>query len=121
MQLVGESDGANGPARIDMLDTMKNQRIYIDEVEEKFGVGPHLVGDVLALMGDSADNVPGIYGIGPKTASKLIADHGSLAAALDSAAEMKPSKLKERLIEGRSEAEMSRVLDRKSTRLNSSH
>ncbi|OGS50008.1 MAG: DNA polymerase I, partial [Erythrobacter sp. RIFCSPHIGHO2_12_FULL_63_10] len=110
MQLVGESDGANGPARIDMLDTMKNQRIYIDEVEEKFGVGPHLVGDVLALMGDSADNVPGIYGIGPKTASKLIADHGSLAAALDSAAEMKPSKLKERLIEGRSEAEMSRVL-----------
>src|SRR3546814_19249119 len=76
MQLVGESDGANGPARIDMLDTMKNQRIYIDEVEEKFGVGPHLVGDVLALMGDSADNVPGIRGIGPKTASKLVAEHG---------------------------------------------
>ncbi|MBA4164659.1 MAG: DNA polymerase I [Erythrobacter sp.] len=110
MQLVGERDGANGPARIDMLDTMKNQRIYIDEVEEKFGVGPHLVGDVLALMGDSADNVPGIRGIGPKTASKLVAEHGSLTAALDSAAEMKPSKLKERLIEGRGEAEMSRVL-----------
>ncbi|KUO50888.1 MAG: DNA polymerase I [Sphingomonadales bacterium BRH_c42] len=106
MQLVGEHDGA----RIDMLDTMKNQRIYIDEVEEKFGVGPQLVGDVLALMGDSADNVPGIRGIGPKTASKLIAEHGSLTAALDSAADMKPSKLKERLIEGRGEAEMSRVL-----------
>src|SRR3546814_5566704 len=92
------------------LDTMKNQRIYIDEVEEKFGVGPHRVGDVLALMGDSADNVPGIRGIGPKTASKLVAEHGSLEAALDSAADMKPSKLKERLIEGRGEAEMSRVL-----------
>ncbi|WP_252259111.1 DNA polymerase I [Erythrobacter aurantius] len=106
MQLVGEVNGA----RIDMLDTMKSQRIYIDEVQEKFGVTPDLVGDVLALMGDSVDNIPGIYGIGPKTASKLIAEHGSLTAALDQAPEMKPSKLKERLIEGREDAEMSRVL-----------
>lgn len=106
MQLVGEIDGA----RIDMLDTMKSQRIYIDEVTAKFGVGPDLVGDVLALMGDSVDNIPGIYGIGPKTASKLIAEHGSLAAALDHAPEMKKSKLKERLIEGRADAELSRVL-----------
>lgn len=106
MQLVGEIDGA----RIDMLDTMKSARIYIPEVEEKFGVTPELVGDVLALMGDSVDNIPGIYGIGPKTASKLIAEHGSLTAALDQAPEMKKSKLKERLIEGRKDAEMSRVL-----------
>lgn len=106
MQLVGEQDGA----RIDMLDTMKSQRIFIEEVEEKFGVKPELVGDVLALMGDTADNVPGIYGIGPKTASKLIAEHGSLTAALDQAPDMKTSKLKERLIEGRGDAEMSRVL-----------
>jgi DNA polymerase-1 len=110
MQLVGEVDGPDGPARIDMLDTMKSQRIYIPEVEEKFGVGPELVGDVLALMGDSVDNIPGIYGIGPKTASKLVAEHGSLVAALDYAPEMKASKLKERLIEGRADAEMSRVL-----------
>ncbi len=110
MQLVSEENGPNGPARIDMLDTMKNQRIFREEVKEKFGVGPELVGDVLALMGDTADNVPGIYGIGPKTASKLIAEHGSLTAALDFAPEMKPSKLKERLIEGREMAEMSRVL-----------
>lgn len=106
MQLVGEENGA----RIDMLDTMKSQRIYIDEVQDKFGVKPELVGDVLALMGDSVDNIPGIYGIGPKTASKLIAEHGSLTAALDQAPEMKPSKLKERLIEGREDAELSRVL-----------
>ncbi|MBA3864492.1 MAG: DNA polymerase I, partial [Erythrobacter sp.] len=91
MQLVGEVDGPHGPARIDMLDTMKNQRIYLDEVEEKFGVPPELVGDVLALMGDTADNVPGIFGVGPKTASKLIAEHGSLTAALDAAHGMKPS------------------------------
>lgn len=106
MQLVGEENGA----RIDMLDTMKSARIYIEEVEDKFGVKPELVGDVLALMGDSVDNIPGIYGVGPKTASKLIAEHGSLIAALDQAPEMKKSKLKERLIEGRADAEMSRVL-----------
>ncbi|MBU0669303.1 MAG: DNA polymerase I, partial [Alphaproteobacteria bacterium] len=84
--------------------------LYIEEVEAKFGVAPELVGDVLALMGDSVDNIPGIYGVGPKTASKLIAEHGSLAAALDSADGMKTSKLKERLIEHRGDAEMSRVL-----------
>lgn len=110
MQLVGEKEGPNGPARIDMLDTMKGQRIYIEEVEAKFGVKPELVGDVLALMGDSVDNIPGIYGIGPKTASKLIAEYGSLTAALDFAPEMKKSKLKERLLESRQDAEMSRVL-----------
>ena len=110
MQLVGEVEGPDGPARIDMLDTMKSQRIYIDEIEAKFGVRPELVGDVLALMGDSVDNIPGIYGVGPKTASKLIAEHGSLTAALDQAPEMKKSKLRERLIEGRADAELSRVL-----------
>jgi DNA polymerase-1 len=106
MQLVGEENGA----RIDMLDTMKSARIYIDEVREKFGVPPELVGDVLALMGDSVDNIPGIFGVGPKTASKLIDEHGSLTAALDAAEGMKKSKLKERLIEHRADAELSRVL-----------
>lgn len=106
MQLIGEVDGA----RIDMLDTMKNQRIWLEEVEEKFGVTPDLVGDVLALMGDSVDNVPGIFGIGPKTASKLIAEHGSLTAALDAAPGMKAGKLRDRLIEGRPDAELSKVL-----------
>ena len=67
MQLVG----ADGAASIDMLDTMKNVRIGIPEVEEKFGVRPELVGDVLALMGDAVDNVPGIRGIGPKTLPKV--------------------------------------------------
>ena len=108
MQLVTVGDGSIGS--IDMLDTMKNVRISIPEVEEKFGVGPELVGDVLALMGDSVDNIPGIFGVGPKTATKLIQEHGSLTAALDAAPDMKKSKLKERLLEHRDDAEMSRVL-----------
>jgi len=116
MQLVGKcaddelEDGVTEGGCIDMLDTMKNARIGREEVIEKFGVPPELVGDVLALMGDSVDNIPGIFGIGPKTASKLIAEHGSLTAALDHAPDMKTSKLKERLLEGRDMAELSRVL-----------
>jgi DNA polymerase I len=108
MQLVGKC--GEGGGCIDMLDTMKNQRIGIPEVVEKFGVPPELVGDVLALMGDSVDNIPGIYGVGPKTATKLIQEHGSLAGALDAAPSMKPSKLQERLVAGRTMAELSRVL-----------
>jgi DNA polymerase-1 len=116
MQLIGQcaedelEPGVTEGGCIDMLDTMKNARIGREEVIEKFGVPPELVGDVLALMGDSVDNIPGIFGVGPKTASKLIDEHGSLTAALDSAEGMKASKLKERLIEHRADAELSRVL-----------
>jgi DNA polymerase-1 len=107
MQLVGPH--ANG-SHTDMLDTMKNVRIGIPEVAEKFGVSPELVGDVLALMGDAVDNVPGIRGIGPKTATKLIVEHGSLEGALAAAPEMKASKLRESLIEQADMARLSRVL-----------
>jgi DNA polymerase-1 len=71
---------------IAVLDTMKNRKIGPAEVREKFGVGPDQVGDVLALMGDSIDNVPGVAGIGPKTASELINKFGSLDALLAAAA-----------------------------------
>ena len=57
---------------VDMLDTMNNRRLGPKDTEEKFGVGPEKLGEVLALMGDSVDNVPGVKGIGPKTAAKLI-------------------------------------------------
>jgi len=106
MQLVGP----HGEGRIDMLDTMKSQRIDIPEVEEKFGVPPEKVGDVLALMGDSVDNIPGVYGVGPKTATKLIQEHGDLESALAAAPDMKKSKLQERLIEQAEMARLSRVL-----------
>ena len=107
MQLVGKCQ--NG-ACIDMLDTMKNQRIDVAEVIEKFGVVPDKVGDVLALMGDAVDNVPGIRGIGPKTATKLIQEHGDLEAALAAAPDMKAGKLRESLIEQADMARLSRQL-----------
>ncbi len=108
MQLIGTC--ASGGGSIDMLDTMKNLRIGIPEVAEKFGVAPDLVGDVLALMGDAVDNVPGIRGIGPKTATKLVQDYGSLEGALAAAPMMKPSKMQESLIEQAEMARLSRVL-----------
>ena len=108
MQLVGPDAGSG--AQVDMLDTMKNQRIRIPEVEEKFGVPPDKVGDVLALMGDSVDNIPGIRGIGPKTATKLIVEYGDLEAALAAAPEMKKSKMQERLIDEAEMARLSRIL-----------
>ena len=76
MQLIDEDAG------IDMLDTMNDRRIGREQVLEKFGVPPEKVGDVLALMGDSVDNVPGVPGIGPKTASQLIQQFGDLETVL---------------------------------------
>ena len=107
MQLVREP--ADGP-HVDMLDTMKNVRIGVAGVQEKFGVEPERVGDVLALMGDSVDNVPGVPGVGPKTATKLVVEHGSMEAALAAAAGMKPGKLRDNLIEHADMARLSRVL-----------
>jgi DNA polymerase I len=98
------------PGKIDMLDTMKNVRLGPEAVVEKFGVGPEALGDVLALMGDSADNVPGVPGIGPKTAAKLMQEFGSLEAVLGAAEAMKPSKMRENLITFADQARLSRVL-----------
>ncbi len=107
MQLIREP--ADGP-HVDMLDTMKNVRLGLDAVNEKFGVTPDLVGDVLALMGDSVDNVPGVRGVGPKTATKLITEYGDLEKALAGAETMKASKLRENLIEHADMARLSRIL-----------
>jgi len=107
MQLIREP--ADGP-HVDMLDTMKNVRLGLDAVNEKFGVTPDLVGDVLALMGDSVDNVPGVRGVGPKTATKLIVEYGDLEKVLAGAETMKTSKLRDNLIEHADMARLSRVL-----------
>ena len=106
MQLI------DGEGQVDMLDTMNDRRIGHDEVIEKFGVPPEKVGDVLALMGDAVDNIPGIRGIGPKTATKLIQDHGTLEAALAAAPAMKPSKMQASLIDQADMARLSRELVR---------
>ncbi len=95
---------------VDMYDTMKNERRGADYVMGKFGVQPEQLGDVLALMGDSVDNVPGIPGIGPKTAAKLITEYGGLEAALDAAPSMKKSKMQENLIAHADMARLSRRL-----------
>ncbi|MEO7505173.1 MAG: DNA polymerase I [Sphingomicrobium sp.] len=105
MQLV--EDGV-----VDMLDTMKDKRFTRAEVIEKFGVGPDKLGDVLALMGDKVDNVPGIPGIGPKTASQLINDFGDLDAVLAGAESIAKPKLKQSLIDHADAARLSRELVR---------
>ncbi len=95
---------------VDMLDPMKSERLGPEAVVEKFGVLPEALGDVLGLMGDSADNVPGVPGIGPKTAAKLIQEHGTIEAVLAAAPAMKPSKMRDNLIEFADQARLSRVL-----------
>ncbi|MCC7272061.1 MAG: DNA polymerase I [Alphaproteobacteria bacterium] len=104
MQLV---DGG-----IRMLDPIKNRPIGPDEVREKFGVGPDKVVDVQALAGDSVDNVPGVPGIGVKTAAELINTYGDLDALLARAAEIKQPKRRESLIRHADLARVSRELVR---------
>jgi len=67
-------------------------------VVEKFGVGPHQIADYLALVGDSADNIPGLAGVGPKTASKWLQEHGSLEGVIAHAAELKPDRFREKVV-----------------------
>jgi len=95
---------------VDMLDTMNNRRMGPDDTREKFGVGPEKLGEVLALMGDSVDNVPGVPGVGPKTAAKLILEHGDLESVLAAAPEMKKGKLRDNLIEHADLARLSHKL-----------
>jgi len=105
MQLV--EDG-----QVDMLDTMNDRRIDEAAVIEKFGVGPEKVGDVLALMGDSVDNVPGVPGVGPKTATQLIQAFGDLESVLASTDQITKPKLKQSLIDFADDARLSRELVR---------
>lgn len=102
MQLVG-----NG---VEMFDAMKNKRIGIEQVEEKFGVGPNRVIDVQSLAGDSVDNVPGAPGIGVKTAALLINEYGDLDSLLERASEIKQPKRRETLIENADQIRTSREL-----------
>lgn len=93
-----------------MFDGMKAKRIGPDEVFEKFGVKPDRVVDVQALAGDSTDNVPGVPGIGVKTAAELINQYGDLDTLLACAGEIKQPKRREKLIEFAEQARISRRL-----------
>ncbi len=104
MQLVDDD--------VRMLDPMKGKFIGHDEVIEKFGVPPNKVVDVQSLAGDSTDNVPGVPGIGIKTAAQLINEYGSLDELLTRAEEIKQPKRRESLIEHADMARISRKLVR---------
>ncbi|RKQ67986.1 DNA polymerase I [Oceanibaculum indicum] len=95
---------------VTMLDPIKNRPIGPDEVMEKFGVTPDKVVDVQSLAGDSVDNVPGVPGIGVKTAAQLITDYGDLESLLARATEIKQPKRRESLIEFAEQARISREL-----------
>ncbi|WP_022679440.1 DNA polymerase I [Sandarakinorhabdus limnophila] len=97
---------------INMLDTMKNQTINRAEVIEKFGVPPEQVGEVLALMGDTADNIPGVKGVGPKTAAELISEYGSVEGVIANIEAIRKPKLKETLAASVEMARLSRELVR---------
>lgn len=100
MQLV--RDGS-----VEMLDTVKNRRIGSEQVIERFGVPPEKVVDVQALIGDPIDNVPGVPGIGVKTAAKLIAEFGDVETLLSRAADVKQPKCRDALIEYAGKARLS--------------
>lgn len=95
---------------VTMYDAMKDKTIGDDAVLKKFDVGPDKVLDVLSLMGDSSDNVPGVPGIGPKTAAELINTYGDLETLLERAGEIKQNKRRETIIENADMARLSKQL-----------
>ncbi|MFI0847031.1 5'-3' exonuclease H3TH domain-containing protein, partial [Mesorhizobium sp. IMUNJ 23232] len=104
MQLVGET--------VSMYDPMKDKEIKIPEVIEKWGVPPEKMIDLQALTGDSVDNVPGVPGIGPKTAAQLLEQFGDLDALLARAGEIKQDKRRQSIIDNADKARISRDLVR---------
>jgi len=102
LQLVGPD--------VVMYDTMRNKVFGTEETREKLGVEPGQVRDLLALMGDSSDNVPGVPSVGQKTAAKLLGDHGSLEGIYDNLDAITRKALKEKLVTHREDALTSREL-----------
>ncbi|MEM9343426.1 MAG: DNA polymerase I [Pseudomonadota bacterium] len=102
MQLVGDG--------VEMFDAMKNTRIGVEGVEEKFGVKPDRVIDVQALAGDSVDNIPGAPGIGVKTAALLINENGDHESLMERAEEIKQPKRRQTLIDNADQIRLSKKL-----------
>ncbi|MAM74135.1 DNA polymerase I [uncultured Tistrella sp.] len=97
---------------VSLMDPMKAKKIGLEEVMAKFGVAPDKVVDVQALAGDSTDNVPGVPGIGVKTAAQLIGEYGDLDTLLARAGEIKQPKRRQTLIDNADKARVSRELVR---------
>ncbi|MDQ2704459.1 MAG: DNA polymerase I, partial [Pseudomonadota bacterium] len=104
MQLVGPT--------VSMYDPMKDRQIGVPEVVEKWGVPPEKMIDLQAMMGDSVDNVPGVPGIGQKTAAQLLEQFGDLDTLLARAGEIKQEKRRQTIIDNADKARISRELVR---------
>jgi DNA polymerase-1 len=102
MQLVGED--------VVVLDTMKTKVWDAAAVEQKWGVPPELLGDLLAMAGDSSDNIPGVPRVGPKTAAPLLREHGGLEPLLENLDGLKSKAMARRLTEHAEDARVSREL-----------
>jgi len=102
MQLVDEN--------VIMIDTMKDKTYDVAAVKERFGVAPDKVVEILGLMGDTSDNIPGVPGIGPKTAQRLIEEYGSVETILQNAEKLKNIKLRESFRKYAEQARLSRQL-----------
>lgn len=102
MQLVDEN--------VSMIDTMKEKTYDAAAVKEKFGVGPDKVVEILGLMGDTSDNIPGVPGIGPKTAQRLIEEYGTVEEIIKNTDNLKNVKLRESFRQYADQARLSRQL-----------
>jgi DNA polymerase-1 len=102
MQLVNEN--------VTMVDTMKDKTYDIAAVKERFGVAPDKVVEILGLMGDTSDNIPGVPGVGPKTAQRLIEEYGSLETVIENADNLRNVKLRESFKKYAEQARLSRQL-----------
>ena len=102
MQLVDEN--------VTMIDTMKDKTYDVAAVVERFGVSPDKVTEILGLMGDTSDNIPGVPGIGPKTAQRLIEEYGSVEEVIRNTENLRNVKLRESFRKNAEQARMSRQL-----------
>ncbi len=102
MQLIDEN--------VTMVDTMRDKTYDVAAVKERFGVGPDKVTEILGLMGDTSDNIPGVPGIGPKTAQRLIEEYGSVEEVIRNTENLRNVKLRESFRQYAEQARMSRQL-----------
>ncbi|PKN04941.1 MAG: DNA polymerase I, partial [Deltaproteobacteria bacterium HGW-Deltaproteobacteria-9] len=102
MQLIDEN--------VTMIDTMRDKTYDVAAVKERFGVGPDKVTEILGLMGDTSDNIPGVPGIGPKTAQRLIEEYGSVEEVIRNTENLRNVKLRESFRRHAEQARMSRQL-----------
>jgi DNA polymerase-1 len=112
MQIVTKKATDEKTPGVVLFDESKDRRVGIDEVVEKFGVGPERVVDILALMGDAVDNIPGVRGIGEKTAAALVSKHGPVEEMLAHPERIERDKLRETLVAEKENALLSKKLAR---------